>query len=154
VDTTIITTCANSIEAHLIKNKLEREGIQSFLINENFSNLMPYFFKILSSGVQVLVNKDDLKRAEEITGLKTDTITCPNCGSENFKIKRKNKLWILFSIFITAPFGNVLNDYSAIIAILNLESDVCLKSGTSSYCSRFLTIKPLLTPQPPPNSKM
>lgn len=111
----ILSTYDNSISANLIKNKLELEGIPCILTNENFTNLMPHFYGILGSGVQVLVPNDRLLEAKTIAEIKADILTCPNCKSHNISnrnVKTLNKIRLLFiSLFFIIPFGNLINNY-------------------------------------------
>lgn len=107
--------CDSSIDAHLVKNKLERENIPCFLTNENITNLFPHYFGILGSGVQVLVHKDDYNKAKKLIAPKVNQIICPNCKSENISSeleKPKNKLLIgAIIILLAMPAGNLLNKY-------------------------------------------
>lgn len=51
MNTIRLTTCNDSFEANLIKDKLENEGIECFLTNENFTSLFPIYNGILGSGI-------------------------------------------------------------------------------------------------------
>ena len=85
--------CKNAFEAYLIKGKLENEGIYSYLINENFSALMPHYFGILGSGIYVIIRETDYIKAKQILNTNKDELTCPNCGSNNIKFRLgKNRL--------------------------------------------------------------
>ncbi|WP_462248368.1 putative signal transducing protein [Ekhidna sp.] len=110
----VLITCKNSIEAQLIKNQLGNEGIESYLFNENFSNLMPYMHNIMGSGVQVAVLESDFAKAREI--LKLDgPVRCPNCGSEklldNFARKENKFIAFLIALFLAGPVGNLLGNF-------------------------------------------
>lgn len=111
----ILSTYDNSISANLIKNRLELEGIPCILTNEKFTNLMPHFYGILGSGVQVLVPRDRLEEAKAIAEIEDVILTCPSCNSKdvlNKNVKILNKLRVLFiSLFFIMPIGNLLNDY-------------------------------------------
>ncbi len=61
-----LLTCDNSFEANLIKGRLENEGIESFLTNENITTLMPHLNTLFNSGAQVMIFEKDLERAREI----------------------------------------------------------------------------------------
>jgi rubredoxin len=110
-----LTTCENSFEAHMIKNRLENDGIESFLTNENFSSLMPNYNRIFGSGVQVMIFEKDLPLASEILGLNKKTeIICPACGSRNISLTLgKNAIRkffiIILSLFMATPFNNINN---------------------------------------------
>lgn len=113
METTLLTTCASSIQAHLIKSRLEAEGIPCFLINEHFSDLMPHLYQMLGSGVRVTVLKSDLERARTFLPPQAGALTCPECGSENVVLKIRKHKWgaILIFLAIAMPFGNLLNQY-------------------------------------------
>jgi hypothetical protein len=112
----LLTTLDNSITVSILKSKLESEGIPCFLHNEHFTNIMPHYFHMLGSGVRVMVPSDQLELAIEIAHLDQDMFTCPNCGSENITNSIdgiRNKIRVgLIAIFLAAPIGNLLNDYS------------------------------------------
>lgn len=113
--TQILCTVTNSLEAHLIKNRLENEGIQCFIFNEHFSDLLPDYFQIMGSGVQVRVLEKDFQAAKDIIKPTKDKLTCPNCNSDQITAKAdtlKHKIKFLFiSLFITGLIGNLLQDF-------------------------------------------
>lgn len=115
MNTEVLITCSNTIDAHVIKSKLLSEGIQCFLNNEHFTSLMPQYFGILGSGVQVVVNKHDLEKAREIISLNNQEITCPNCRSNKlnlFPAKLFYKFWmLLLALFLIIPIGNLVDQY-------------------------------------------
>lgn len=61
-----LTTCNNSVEAYTLKNLLENEGIESYLTNENFTNLLPGYTGMLGSGIQIMVREEDAARAQAV----------------------------------------------------------------------------------------
>lgn len=63
--TTKLITCDNLTEAHLIKGRLNNEGIECFLTNQNFTSLMPISDKRFT-GIQVIVSESDLDKAKQI----------------------------------------------------------------------------------------
>jgi len=110
-----ITTLDNTINAHILRSKLENSGIPCFLNNEHVTNLMPYYYNILGSGVQVMVPSDKVDKAKTIAHINQSSISCPNCGSFNLsnkieKVTNKIKLFIIV-LFFVAPIGNLLNNY-------------------------------------------
>jgi len=60
-----LLTCSNLSEAHIIQGRLNNEGIDCFLTNENISSLLPINNSMLL-GVQIVVNETDYQRAYEI----------------------------------------------------------------------------------------
>ncbi len=115
MDCSRLITCDSLTEAYLIKGRLNNSGIECFLTNENFTNLMPMFNNMLGSGIQVFVNEKDLPIAKEIIidKLKPDesALKCPFCGSENITLGIGEKkgfkiISILLAILSAIPLGN------------------------------------------------
>jgi hypothetical protein len=81
-----LTTADSSVNAALIRHKLEREGVVCFVVNENMANIFPTYQGFLGSGMMIMVDKDDYERALEILNRKPPHEVkphCPFCGSEN-----------------------------------------------------------------------
>ncbi len=110
-------TCESAIEANIIKGRLENEGIFCFVANENFSNLMPNYNRVLDSGAQIIINQADYQKASELLKLNIEKeIICPNCQSKNINISLgkhwlKKIFFILISLFSSVPFNNINNIY-------------------------------------------
>lgn len=116
--TIILTTCNNTFEANLLKGMLENNGIRSFLINENFSNLMPQFNGMLGAGVQIRIEESDLERANELISSQptANEMVCPNCNSSNITFglgtnRIRKSFVVVLSLFSGVPFGNIRNMY-------------------------------------------
>ncbi len=111
-----LITCDNAVEAHLIKGKLNNEGIDCFITNENTSTLIPYMNNMMGAGVQVMIHKEDYDRARELVKDKlqpdnTD-IVCPYCGSHRIGLGLGNhkcmKLFIIFMALLNRiAMGNL-----------------------------------------------
>ncbi|MDQ2177301.1 DUF2007 domain-containing protein [Marinifilum sp. D714] len=112
-----LMTCESPIEANIIKGRLENEGIRCFVTNENFSNLMPHYNRILGSGAELMIDQDDYKKAVEILELNSrKEIVCPNCNSKNIKMSLgknwfKKAVVIVISLFSSVPFNNINSTY-------------------------------------------
>lgn len=85
-----IKTFDNSIEAHLLKSKLESENIMCFLFDENIVGLNP-LYNITVGGIKLKINRWDIEKATQIINETEksawindlgDIIKCPNCESE------------------------------------------------------------------------
>jgi NADP-dependent alcohol dehydrogenase len=61
--TVILTSFANSVQAHMLQDILKNEGIDSMLQNELTNQVMS---PLANLGIQVLVFEDDLERAKVI----------------------------------------------------------------------------------------
>ena len=94
-----VGTFTSPIEAHIAKGRLETEGINTFIANENhiWANWM---YSQALGGVKILVLEPDAEKAleiikkhingefeaelkEEFSDLKSNV--CPKCGSRKFK---------------------------------------------------------------------
>jgi len=64
--TTRLITCDTITEAYFIKNKLNNEGIECFLTNQNFTSLLPNYYNLFGAGVQVIVMESDYLRSREL----------------------------------------------------------------------------------------
>jgi hypothetical protein len=111
----ILTTCNSSIEAHFKKSLLEDNEIECYLINENFSNLLPGYNGMMGAGIQIMIDERDLERARKIIEPEIEAdapLVCPSCHSTNISMglgrnKIKKVVLILLSLLIPIPFGNV-----------------------------------------------
>ena len=109
-----IITCGNITDAYFIKNRLNNEGIDCFLTNQNFTSLLPNYYNLFGAGVQVVVMESDYERSRELVKDKLEPENvekvCPFCGSTDISIGfGKHKIMKLFNvllaILITIPIG-------------------------------------------------
>lgn len=114
-----LTTVNDSYEATLIHDYLDNEGIKCIITNEHVSTLMPHLNGMMGSGVQLLVNQNDLNKAILLlnTRNKKEQLICPKCQSMNIKfgIGHKNKLKkgiiIILTLLFWVPFSNKHTSY-------------------------------------------
>jgi len=113
-------TCDGLAEAYILKGRLLNEGIDCFLTNENFTTLMPLYNNMLGSGIQIVVNEEDIDKARAILKDKIEpnnqNLICPNCGSENIGLglgRRKGFkiLNIFIALLLFIPMGNLKPKY-------------------------------------------
>lgn len=85
-----IKTYDNSIQAHLMKSKLENEGIICYIFDENMVSYNP-IYNIALGGIKLKINEQDLNKASDIinvinklklTDENDEIIKCPKCNSE------------------------------------------------------------------------
>ena len=96
-----------SSEAYLFKGKLESEGIEVFLQNENTINTDPLLSTALG-GVKLFVNLEDVLQSRQILDAipeyslddKGELLTCPNCGSQKINMATTIKDVKSFMAFI------------------------------------------------------
>lgn len=114
-----VRTVDNSYQAHFIKNMLEDEGIDCIVTNENFTTLMPYLNGILGSGIQILVDKNDVEKAIQVIESKVskNVQVCPFCNSKNIryglgtKHKLKKIIAIIISLVVGSTFRHIQQTY-------------------------------------------
>lgn len=114
MNTEVLATFPNSIDAHLLRAKLESEGIRCFLVNETFSDMLPIYYGLLGAGVQVVIGKEDMDKAREYHPTHAYKVICPSCGSEHIHFKYakiQRKLVLLFvGLILSSLIGNLLLD--------------------------------------------
>jgi hypothetical protein len=86
-----LKTFDNPIDAHILKSKLESEGIISFLFDENIVGLNP-LYSIAVGGIKLKINRSDYEKAyaildESIKNKLIDDegelVHCPKCKSKD-----------------------------------------------------------------------
>lgn len=103
--------------AEIIRSKLRDAGIESSLMNEYTSNILPYSSAITSLQIQVVVASEDYDKAIEITGIEQEKTVCPFCGSSNISFglkgaQRAKKMFaIIFATLTISPIGNIRCNY-------------------------------------------
>ncbi|MFB6319239.1 DUF2007 domain-containing protein [Saccharicrinis sp. FJH54] len=83
----------DSFHAHLLQSKLESEGLESFVFDENTSNLGPHYNQFVG-GIKVKIHKKDREKAMEIiskiqntplTNASGAVLLCPKCHSNKIE---------------------------------------------------------------------
>ena len=106
-----------AIEAHILKNKLEDEGIVCYIFDENIVTLNP-LLNFAVGGVKLKIPKQDASKAKEIltemdlvpyTDDEDNIIKCPNCGSQSFysdykSMKNPKGFFAWFASFLLGIF--------------------------------------------------
>ena len=106
--------CNSTYSAHLVCGALANNGIDSQVINETISSVLPYSSAIDSLQVQVVVDDDNFDKAIEIlrcSDHNLNEIHCPECGSMDIESKfpsdkKRNIIMRYFIIFISLICGN------------------------------------------------
>jgi predicted RNA-binding Zn-ribbon protein involved in translation (DUF1610 family) len=84
-----VRTFDNSIQAHLLKSKLESEGITCYLFDENIVGLNP-LYNITVGGIKLKIHKADINKValiiqevdqSALTNDQGESLKCPNCHS-------------------------------------------------------------------------
>ena len=115
-----LTSFPEPIAANLAKSKLESEGIEVYLTNENTIR-MDYFYSQALGGVQLFVAEEDAERAQALlteehpltvsdapaeggSAPANSGLLCPECGSDNVYNDRRPRTLTIFLFFFGLPF--------------------------------------------------
>jgi hypothetical protein len=105
----IIGTYPEATAAHLARVRLEAEGIDSWLVDENFASAYPFYTQVIG-GVKLAVREDDAPAAVSvIQGLdateqdryQQNLCQCPMCGSKNVGENAMRFFWLLLLTLLT-----------------------------------------------------
>ena len=105
----IIGTYPEATAAHLARVRLEAEGIDSWLVDENFASAYPFYSPVIG-GVKLAVREDDAAAAASfIQGLDVDEyrryrqnlLQCPMCGSMRVGENAMRFFWLLLLTLLT-----------------------------------------------------
>lgn len=123
----------NPMEAHLLKTKLESEGIRCFLQDENIVSLNP-LYNYAVGGIKLNIRFADLEMANQIIQEIENApslddhdqeIRCPECGSTdlytNFKSMKGTKG--LFSAIVSFLMGVFPVYYKNVYKCKNCENE-------------------------------
>ena len=94
----------NYIDAHIIMGRLQEDGINCWLKDENTATIVPVFGNAVG-GIKLMVKKSDAEKAiallKEYHQAEQISNPCPSCGSKNTELitsPRKASNW-LFALF-------------------------------------------------------
>ena len=83
-----VKECGSLFEAQVVRQRLESERIQAFVLNENSNDYVPFAGAIPLLAVQVVVADDDYERVRDLLAEETASerpIVCPECGSQGVR---------------------------------------------------------------------
>lgn len=112
-DLVTITSFSQVIDAYLVRSKLESEGIACVIQNENILSLN-WLLSNAIGGVQLLVQKSDIIRAQELLRDVEDTVSqenasgdesvfCPACHASNVYFEKVNRRLGYASLLFSFP---------------------------------------------------
>jgi Zn finger protein HypA/HybF involved in hydrogenase expression len=108
----LVQTYNNYIDANIVMGRLEEEGINCWLQDENTVTITPMFTNAIG-GIKLMVAEPHLQRATELlrqfSKAQKEQTPCPKCGSTNVEFvstPRKASNWI------GAIFGFLFGDYA------------------------------------------
>jgi hypothetical protein len=103
----VVATYSDAFAAHAARAKLESEGVEAELWDENTAMVNPLWTGAIG-GVKVVVPKGKLEVARAILTEKelVEEERCPKCGSTNLKrFKAARRASFLTILFLGIPFG-------------------------------------------------
>lgn len=115
-----LTTVSNAVSAALLQHQLSHEGIESFVVDENVTTILPNLNGMMGFGVQIMVADKDYEKASQVLEKIENSArftSSPYCGSSNISFgmggKRRigEKVVIFFSLLFALPLGNISNKY-------------------------------------------
>ena len=102
----------NYMEANIILGRLQEEGIECWLKDENTSTIMPIWNQA-TGGIRLMVAKGDVKRTRQLLNQfrneKKEKLCCPYCGSSNIELVSTPRKAINWLSALTTFF---LGDYA------------------------------------------
>lgn len=120
-----IKTFDKAIDAHLMKSKLESEGISCYLFDEHTVSINP-LFNYTVGGIKLKIDESDFIKAQEVLQIiqqvSKEKKLCLNCGSDELE-------------FVTNVVYRIRRFLSAILTLLTVSPHdpnrkiKCLKCG-------------------------
>ena len=107
-----VKECGSLFEAQVVRQRLESERIQAFVLNENSNDYVPFAGAIPSLAVQVVVADDDYERARDLLAEETASerpIVCPECGSQDVRSEVGETRLKRFGAYLLAGLGALGN---------------------------------------------
>jgi len=112
MDFVILQSFNNYIDAHLLMGRLESEGVECWLQDENTVTINPVWTNAVG-GIKLMVKREDFVRASEIftetENNRKHAVECPVCKRHNVELvstPRKTSNWI------SAIFGFLFVSYA------------------------------------------
>ena len=112
-------TFDDSVSAHLVKTRLENEGIKCFIFDEHINNVMHIYGQAVG-GIRIKIKEEDVLKAKQLIeewelrpflNQSNETLTCTSCGAQElyagFKSFKTSLGWLTLAIsflFMIYPF--------------------------------------------------
>lgn len=107
-----VKECGSLFEAQVVRQRLESERIQAFVLNENSNDYVPFAGAIPLLAVQVVVADDDYERVRDLLAEETASerpIVCPECGSQGVRSEVGETRLKRFGAYLLAGLGALGN---------------------------------------------
>ncbi|MFL5786954.1 MAG: DUF2007 domain-containing protein [Flavisolibacter sp.] len=107
MDFAILQIFDNYIDAHIVMGRLQEEGINCWLKDENTVTIDPILTNAVG-GIKIMVPKDQLEKAiqfnQQFTRENKQKLSCPECHSHNIQLITTNRKAINWLSAITSFF--------------------------------------------------
>ena len=116
-----------SIDAYIVKSKLDAYGIPCFLTEENMANLYPGASSLMNFNVRLHLFSHDQERAEHILEeahlqIDDESITkCPKCKSRNLERDFPKKFSLTFASTLNVLFFGIFFPHKKVFRCLDCE---------------------------------
>jgi len=116
-----------SIEANIVKSKLDAYGIPCFLTEENMANLYPGASSLMNFNVRLHLFSRDLEKAQHILEeehMEIDdesTIKCPKCKSRNLERDFPKEFSLTFASTLNDLFFGIFFPHKKVFRCLDCE---------------------------------
>jgi hypothetical protein len=127
---------SNYIEANIVMGRLEEEGIECWLQDENMVTTAPFLGNAVG-GIKLMVAEKDFARTiellKEFDKEKKQLTPCPKCGSTNVEFvttprKATNWFWALFGFL----FGDYAIAYDKVYHCFNCKNEFAAPEETGA----------------------
>jgi hypothetical protein len=121
----VFRTFETTIEANIVKSKLDAFGIPCFLTEENMTNLYPGASSLMNFSVRLHLFARDVPKAQQVleeTHVAIDDesiVTCPRCNSRQVERDFPRKLSETFASTLRIMFFGVLFPEKKVYRCLN-----------------------------------
>lgn len=116
---TTIASFVDPTDAHILRARLEAEGIPAYVVNEHHVRLN-WFQAMALGGARVQVADEDAEEARQVMAAlergefalpdePSDAIACPRCGSQDIVADGRSRglsLWSAFLFALPLPFSH------------------------------------------------
>ena len=118
-----------TIEANIVRSKLESYGIPCFLTEENMTNLYPGASSLMNFNVRLHLFARDRLRASQLLEESAldlsdeDAITCPKCGSKSVERDFPRNMSTTFASALKVMFFGVFFPEKKIYRCLECDTE-------------------------------
>jgi len=104
MDFVLLQSFDNYIDAHIVLGRMEEEGIQCWLKDENTITVTPFFNNAVG-GIKLMVDEQQMEKANELLNQfqqeKKNKLSCPACGSHDIELIASRKPMNVLGALVT-----------------------------------------------------